>query len=282
LKIENEKLKMKKFAKELEDKFEQFKEWYNDKEGVIVAFSGGIDSTLVLYVARIVLGREKAIGVISNSESLKRKDFELAKSFCKEHDIILEVIKTNEINDERYNQNPENRCFYCKENLYSDIEVIQDKYLGYIVLNGTNFDDFDDYRPGLQAAQNFKIYSPMADCKITKNDLRQIAKGYGLPLWNKPASPCLGSRIPYNQNITVEKLNQVEKAEDILNEYGFIDVRVRHYGDLAKVEVKADELDKLMSIKDEVVERITGLGFSRCEIDEEGLVSGKLNRVLGK
>jgi uncharacterized protein len=228
------------------------------------------------------MGKEKAIGVISNSESLKRKDFALAKEFCERYDIILEVIKTNEIEDERYNSNPEDRCFYCKEHLYRDIHKLQEKYPGYAVLNGTNYDDFSDYRPGLQAAKNSKIYSPMADCKITKSDLRQIAKSLELPLWDKPASPCLGSRIPYNQNITVEKLNQVEKAEDILNGYGFIDVRVRHYGDHAKVEVPADELDKLLAIKDEVVEKITGLGFSRCEIDEEGLVSGKLNRVLGK
>ncbi len=170
-----------------------------------MAFSGGIDSTLVLFLARKFQGKGNAVGVISNSESLKKKDFELAQTICNQFDINLEVIKTNELADERYNMNPVNRCFFCKEHLYSDLSAVKEKYPDFDVLNGTNFDDFGDYRPGLQAAANHEILSPMADCKITKTELRQMALYFDLPNWDKPASPCLSSRIPYNHVITHQK-----------------------------------------------------------------------------
>lgn len=269
-------------SEEIIQKIEALNQWFNKQKGSIVAFSGGIDSTLVLYMARQIQGRENAIGVISNSESLKDKDFQLAKDFCDKYDIILEVVNTREIEDERYNKNPEDRCFYCKEHLYTSIQKTQEKYPEFLVLNGTNFDDFDDYRPGLRAANKYKVYSPMADCKITKEDIRTIAKHYELPNWDKPASPCLSSRIPYNHSITSEKLKQVENAEGILNRFGFKDVRVRHYGDYGKIEVQKEELEKLMLVKDEVVKEIKSLGFERCDIDNEGLVSGKMNRAIGK
>ena len=266
--------------KELDKKIESLKNWYRSEKGSIVAFSGGIDSSLVLYMARMVQGKENAIGVISNSESLKTKDFELALNFCEKYDIILEVIRTEELADERYNENPINRCFYCKEHLYQDIHVVLKKYPGFRILNGTNTDDFTDFRPGLKAADQYNIYSPLADCKITKDELRQIARNYELMNWDKPASPCLSSRIPYNHKITKQKLEQIEEAENILNGYGFNDVRVRHYGNYAKVEVKKEDMLRLLTIKEQLTEKIIQLGFQSCEIDAEGLVSGKLNRVI--
>ena len=204
----------------LQSKLQNIEEWFSKRKGSIVAFSGGIDSTLVLFLARKFQGKENAIGVISNSESLKSKDFQLAKDFCEEFDIQLEIIKTLELTDERYNQNPENRCYFCKEHLFHDLQTIKDKYPEFDVLSGTNFDDLGDYRPGLQAAAKYEVLSPMVDCKLTKEELRQIAKHYNLPNWDKPASPCLSSRIPYNHKITGEKLRQVEEAENILNDYG--------------------------------------------------------------
>ena len=269
-------------SQDISNKIESLNKWFKQQKGSIVAFSGGIDSTLVLYMARQIQGRENVIGVISNSESLKEKDFKLAQDFCKQYDIILEVVNTREIEDERYNQNPEDRCFYCKEHLYVSLQKTQEKYPDFIVLNGTNFDDYDDYRPGLRAANKYKVYSPMADCKLIKADIRTIARHYELPNWDKPASPCLSSRIPYNHSITSEKLKQVENAEDILNRFGFNDVRVRHFGNYGKIEVQKEELEQLLLVKDEVVKEITALGFERCDIDDEGLVSGKLNRAIGK
>lgn len=197
-------------------------------------------------------------------------------------DINLEVIKTLELTDERYNQNPENRCFFCKDHLFHDLNEIAAKYPEFDVLSGTNRDDLGDYRPGLQAAAKYKVLSPMVDCKVSKEELREIARHFGLPNWDKPASPCLSSRIPYNHSITLEKLRQVEEAENILNEFGFKDVRVRHYGSYGQIEVHKEELEKLYLVQDEVIHRIKNVGFKELVIDKEGLVSGKLNRVLNK
>lgn len=271
---------MQTLSDHLKHKLHQLEDWFSTRKGSIVAFSGGIDSTLVLFLARKFQGKECAIGVISNSESLKAKDFELAQSFCRDFDIRLEVIKTEELADLRYNQNPENRCYFCKEHLFHDLREIQQKYPDFDVLSGTNHDDLGDYRPGLQAASKFSVKAPMADCQLTKDELRQIAKHFELPNWDKPASPCLSSRIPYNQPITHQKLQQVEAAENLLNELGFRDVRVRHYGSYGQVEVQKQELDKLLAIEGQVIAQIRSLGFQEVRIDREGLVSGKLNRAL--
>lgn len=271
---------MNNLSPHLQNKIQELEKWFSTRKGSIVAFSGGIDSTLVLFLARKFQGKENAIGVISNSESLKNKDFQLAKNFCNEFDVQLEVIKTLELKDERYNQNPENRCYFCKEHLFHDLQIIKEKYTEFDVLSGTNYDDLGDYRPGLQAAAKYEVLSPMVDCNLTKEELREIAKYFDLPNWDKPASPCLSSRIPYNHQITKEKLQQVEDAENILNDFGFRDVRVRHYETYGQIEVQKKELEKLFLIEDEVIEKIKNIGFNRLVIDREGLVSGKLNRVL--
>ena len=271
---------MEQLSAQLTEKLDALEQWYAHRHGSIVAFSGGIDSTLVLYLARKFQGKEKAIGVISNSESLKHRDFELATTFCEQSDIQLEVIVTRELDDERYNQNPVNRCFFCKEHLYHDLTDISKKYPGFDVLSGTNADDLGDYRPGLDAAKIFQVQSPLVDCSVTKEEIRQLARYFELPNWNKPASPCLSSRIPYNNDVTAEKLRQIEAAEEILNRYGFEDVRVRHYGSYCRVEVRKEELEQLTLVQHEVIKKITALGFEHCVIDHEGLVSGKMNRVL--
>jgi len=264
----------------LQEKLNLLEHWFRLRKGSIVAFSGGIDSTLVLYLARKFQGRDGAIGVISNSESLKNKDFKLAQSFCEEFDIQLRVIKTDELSDSNYSENPINRCYFCKDHLFHELQEMKKEYPGFEVLSGTNYDDLGDYRPGIDAAQKNLVISPLVDCKVTKDEIREIARHFNLPNWNKPASPCLSSRIPYNQEVTLEKLQQIEAAEDILNSYGFEDVRVRHFGNFGRIEVQKDDLEKLLSIKDKVYSAIKKLGFARVEIDEEGLVSGKMNRVL--
>jgi len=266
----------------LNDKLQLLENWFRQRKGSIVAFSGGIDSTLVLFLARKFQGRECAIGVISNSESLKNNDFNLAQSFCKEFDIQLRVIKTDELSDSNYSQNPINRCFFCKDHLFHDLQELKNEYPGFEILSGTNYDDLGDYRPGIDAAQKNQVTSPLVDCKVTKEKIREIARHFNLPNWNKPASPCLSSRIPYNQPVTLEKLQQIEAAEDILNSYGFEDVRVRHFGTFGRIEVQKNDLEKLLSIKDRVYSDIKNLGFARVEIDDEGLVSGKMNRGISQ
>lgn len=271
---------MNELSPALSEKLQLLENWFKQRKGSIVAFSGGIDSTLVLYLARKFQGRDGAIGVISNSESLKNKDFKLAQSFCEEFDIQLRVIKTDELSDSNYSENPINRCFFCKDHLFHDLQEMKKEYPGFEVLSGTNYDDLGDYRPGIDAAQKNLVLSPLVDCKITKDEIREIARHFNLPNWNKPASPCLSSRIPYNQAVTLEKLKQIETAEDILNSYGFEDVRVRHFGTFGRIEVQKDDLEKLLAIKDRVYNDIRNLGFARVEIDDEGLVSGKMNRAI--
>ena len=266
----------------LNEKLDLLESWFRQRKGSIVAFSGGIDSTLVLYLSRKFQGRDGAIGVISNSESLKNKDFKLAQSFCEEFDIQLRIIKTDELSDSNYSENPINRCFFCKDHLFHDLQEMKKEYPGFEVLSGTNYDDLGDYRPGIDAAQKNLVISPLVDCKINKEEIREIARHFDLPNWNKPASPCLSSRIPYNQAVTLEKLKQIEAAEDILNSYGFEDVRVRHFGTFGRIEVQIDDLDKLLAIKDKVYSDIKKLGIARVEIDDEGLVSGKMNRVISQ
>lgn len=273
---------MTELTKETAKKLGDLEKWFKSQKGFIVAFSGGIDSSLVLYLARLFRDKEHAIGVISNSESLKTKDFELAQSFSKQFDMILEVIVTRELEDERYNKNPIDRCFFCKDHLYSDLQTVRDKYPGFVVLSGTNADDYDDYRPGMKAATKYEVFSPLADCRVTKEEIRRIARFYELPNWDKPASPCLSSRIPYNHEITRKKLIEVEQAEDLLNSFGFNDVRVRHYGDLGKIEVKREDIPRLLDLKESVVDEIRKIGFKEVVIDEEGLVSGKLNRAISE
>jgi uncharacterized protein len=165
-------------------------------------------------------------------------------------------------------------------NLYNELKIIADRYPGAIIINGQNYDDIADYRPGIKAANEFQVLTPLAECKLTKSDIRFIASHFNLSLWNKPASPCLSSRIPYGEEVTVQKLKKIEAAENLLNKFGFSEVRVRNYNNTARIEVPAERIKDLIKVKKDVSNKILQIGFSNCEIDDEGFISGKLNRVL--
>jgi pyridinium-3,5-biscarboxylic acid mononucleotide sulfurtransferase len=262
---------------------EKLEGWFSKIDRAAIALSGGIDSSLVAFAARKALGKECTVAIISASASVKAKELNDARNFCSMFDIPLIEIDAREIDDENYRNNPINRCFFCKSALYNEMEkLIAERFPGYAVLNGNNFSDFGDFRPGLQAAEEHKIYSPLAECRFEKEDIRLISKYYGLPNWNKPASPCLSSRFPYGESIDVDKLKMVEKAEDLLNEYGFEDVRVRYVGDNARIEVQADKIPQLQAVFNSIKPEVISFGFQDCEIDPEGLVSGKLNRAIAK
>lgn len=250
-------------------------------EKALVALSGGVDSCLVLYLGRQILGKTKIVGVIAKSPSLKNKDYLIATDFCKEHDIVYNTIYTEELSNKNYSSNPIDRCYYCKSELYEKMyQLIEDKYNGYKIVNGNNFSDLGDYRPGLEASNEQNVKSPFISCNVLKEDIRYLAKYYKLSVWDKPASPCLSSRFPYGEEITSYKLSRVEKAEEIMNTFGFNEVRVRSYGDLAKLEVPKEKLLLLSESYAQIEDKIKSLGFSKCEIDEEGFLSGKLNRVI--
>lgn len=257
----------------------RLKSWFEGCSGALVAFSGGVDSSLVAKLAREFLGKERALAVISASPSLKLSDLDGAKAFCLSNDISLRVIRTQEMLNPNYFSNPENRCYYCKSTLYEEMDQLLAEFPGYVILNGTNRDDLGDYRPGLEAAKQKHVRSPLLECDLDKEAVREMALAFELSCWDKPASPCLSSRIPYGERVTEEKLRRIENAEAWFGDRGFTICRVRHVGEKACVEVPPDRIADLPSIK-EIEMAMELFGFLGVEIDQEGFVSGKLNRAL--
>lgn len=263
----------------VDTRLERLRSWFDGCPGAVVALSGGVDSSLVAYVAHEQL-EERSVSVISASASLKMRDLEEARLFCDRYGISLRIIATEELLDPNYFNNPSNRCYFCKRTLYSELdEIVADRAPAWI-LNGTNADDAEDYRPGLQAAAEFEVRSPLAEIGLSKQDIRDVAAALELECWDKPASPCLSSRIPYGERVTVEKLRRIEAAEAILNELGFDVCRVRHPGNSARIEVPPDQVASCLAFEEDLAARFSALGFDVVEIDREGFVSGKLNRAL--
>jgi len=255
--------------------------WFDACDAVAVAFSGGVDSGLVAYWARKTLGRERCTAWIGDSPSLKRADLDGARAFCRAHDIPLRTLHPRELDDPDYASNPVNRCFHCKTALYRALlEALGEADVQARICSGANLDDQGDYRPGLTAASNASVGHPLLECGVDKKTVRGLARRHGLGLWDKPASPCLSSRIPYGRPVTRRKLSQIEAAEAWLAGRGFLVCRVRHHGRIGRIEVPVERLDELRALWEELVQSFQSLGFSRVELDEEGFVSGKLNRAL--
>ena len=259
---------------------EKLRDWFRECPGALVAFSGGVDSSLLAFLSQHFLGRAQTLAVISASPSLKLSDLDEAKDCARINDLSIRVITTKEMENPSYFSNPSNRCYFCKHTLYDELADLRKDYTGWWVLNGTNRDDLGDYRPGLKAADEFEVRSPLSDCGIDKEGVRALAAHFKLQCWDKPASPCLSSRVPYGEEITVKKLRQIEDAEALVKDAGFPINRVRHYGDTARVEVAEDLQTKLAENREAIAAGIRKLGFAQVDFDEEGFVSGKLNRVI--
>ncbi len=265
--------------KKISDKYEELKQVIRRYNSVVTAFSGGIDSSLVAYVAAEVLG-SKALAVTSGSASLKRSDLNLAETLGSTWGINHEVIVTDELSKPDYRSNPVNRCFHCKTSLYSSLaEICKEKNIE-VILNGTNIDDLGDHRPGLIAADNYQVCSPLVEAGFTKADVRSLANELGLKNANKPQSACLSSRFPYGTSINENLLSQVEQSENVLEMLGFTQFRVRHHGELARIEVIEAEFNMAMQCRAEIDEGLRRAGYKYISLDLTGFRSGSLNEGL--
>ncbi len=248
---------------------------------VIVGYSGGVDSTLVAFVANRVLGTNALI-VLAKTETIIQEDVELARRIARDLGFNYREIMYNELEIEQYAANPINRCYFCKQELYAQLKVLAEKENIPFILDGANVDDLGDYRPGRTAAIESNVCSPLIEASMTKQDVREAAKFYSLPNADKPAAPCLSSRIPYGIHIDRKSLEQVALAEKFIRGKGFTNVRVRHFQTTAKIEVDASAVGKLKRMNDEVQSHLKDLGYSEIIIDEEGFQSGKLNKGIAK
>ena len=268
----------------VEDKYNSLKEILRSFNRVAVAYSGGVDSTLLLKVATVVLGAENVLAFISVGSSLPESQRQAAITRAEEMGVKVREVTTGEMGDEGFVKNKADRCFHCKSYLYRLLKEKAKEEGVEHVLCGSNLDDEDDYRPGNRAQKLFGVRAPLAEAKLTKDDIREISRELGLSTAEMPASPCLASRIPYGQPITKENLKQVEEAEDFLKGLGFAEFRVRHHGNMARIEVRQDEIEKISSepMRGKVVSKLKSLGFNYVTIDMEGFRSGSLNEALSE
>ncbi len=248
----------------------------------LVAFSGGVDSSLALAVAARALPKHRVLAVTSNNETYLPSELEGAKAFTRSLGVEHLVVNTRELDDPNYASNPTNRCYFCKSTLYSDLaRIAQEKGFGCVV-DGANKDDEGDYRPGRKAAKELGVVSPLSLAGVSKAEVRDLAKHLGLPTWDKPALACLSSRFPYGQEITPEKLVQVARAEEFMRSRGYRQVRVRHHGEIARLEVGEQEMERAFAEREEISAELRAAGFLYVALDLAGYTPGSLNAALGQ
>jgi len=266
----------------LEEKYRALLNWFKDKDGVLVAFSGGVDSTLVAYAAKRVLG-DRALAVTANSPLLPPGELEEAKRIANFIGIKHVVIEVNELDNEQLARNPPNRCYYCKMELMTRLLKLAREHGLSLVVDGTNADDMKSYRPGIKALKELGIRSPLAEVGLTKADVRAISRMLGLPTADKPPVACLASRFPYGTKITLEAVRRVGMAEQIVKEIARVKlVRVRDHGAIARIEVGRNERRKLFNerVLDEISRRLKKLGYLYVAMELEGYVSGSMDRLI--
>jgi uncharacterized protein len=248
---------------------------------MMVAYSGGVDSAFLAATAKKILGN-RMLAVLADSPSLARRDMEQAKAFAESHGIPLRVIQTDELTKPEYRRNDADRCFHCKIELFESMEKLGSELGFNHIAYGKNADDARDYRPGQRAAEQHEVLAPLAEVGLTKEEIRALAKEAGYALWDRPAAPCLSSRVEYGRTVTREVLEQVERAEESLRQLGFREFRVRHHGELARVEIARAELYSALTLDmiDRISAELRAAGFQYVTLDCTGFRSGSLNAVL--
>ncbi len=270
-------------AQALDQKFQHMQDILRSLERVAVAFSAGVDSTFVLKVAIDTLGPANVVAITGRSDSLAQDELDATIDLARQLGAEHVLVDTHELDNPNYAANPANRCFYCKSTLYEHMgPIMRERGIAHAV-NGTNADDYGDYRPGLQAAEQFQVRAPAAEAGLTKQDIRELSARLGLPTFDKPAMPCLASRIPYGEAVTPEKLRMIEQGEAYLRrQLGLTDCRVRHHGALARIEVPADQIERLASadVRTALDTHFRSIGYQYVALDLRGFRSGALNEVI--
>ena len=269
---------------ETEEKLKKLKNILKKMECVIIAYSGGVDTTFLLAVAKRVL-KDKVLAVTAVSPLYPRKELRFAREQAKKLGVKHILIRSREMQDKKFVENPLQRCYYCKDDLYGQLRKLAEKEKIKYILDGTNYSDRKDFRPGIKAGKKWQICHPLEEAKLTKEEIRLLSKKMGLVTWDKPAQACLASIFPYGEKITLEKLKMVERAENYLNQLGFKQVRVRTYdgrlfGDLARIELGKEEMVKLTPlIADKIVKKLKSLGYRYVTLDLEGYRTGSMNEL---
>ena len=266
----------------LPEKINRLVDFMKSMQHCVVAYSGGVDSAVVAKIAALVLS-ERAKAVMAVSPSVATGEVESAKTLAEEIGIDFHLIHTSEMEDPRYLKNDERRCYYCKQGLYLALKEFVREFPHTTIANGTNTDDLGDYRPGLEAARELRVVSPLVEAGLNKQNVRQLAKQWNLSVWDKPATPCLSSRIAYGESVTPERLRMVDQAETYLRSLGFRELRVRyHAGDLARIEIPQGEVSRFATLAEDkkIANRFRDLGFRFVTLDLVGFRSGSLNSLV--
>jgi len=267
----------------LKAKFVRLQEIFQSMGKVLVAFSGGVDSSLLLKVAQDTLGDKNVLAVTALSPLYPERELSGVKKLIQTLGTRHRLIESNELEIPRFSKNPPNRCYYCKQKLFRELLAIATEESIPFVVEGSTLDDDQDHRPGRVAIQELGVRSPLKEGAFTKTEIRELSRALGLYNWDKPSFACLASRFPYGEEITEKGLRMVDEAEDFLFQLGFKQVRVRHYGNLARIELLKEEMEHLMngSLREKVVKRLKKIGYHYVTLDLQGFRSGSMNEVLG-